>query len=87
MPNLNLRRLIKDLLSEGGEGLYLHDADSDAEGGGDGNGGGSGGVRRRQGEGGEGGRRERGREGDREYRFALIAEQILVLKVRRLSLR
>lgn len=80
VPNLNLRRLIKDLLTEGGEGLYLHRADSDAEDDGDGSG--SGDARRRQGGGGEGGRREKGREEDREYRFALVAEQILVLKVR-----
>ncbi|CAN0183455.1 unnamed protein product, partial [Laminaria digitata] len=65
VPNLNLGRLIKDLLNEGGEGLYLHrvtvdDAHSD---------------------GGEQGRgRARGRDGSGEYRFALVTEQILVLK-------
>eukprot|EP00752_Nemacystus_decipiens_P007718 g6901.t1 len=82
VPNLNLRRLIKDLLAEGGEGLYLHRADSDSDGDGDDNGGGgddgSGQTAREQG--GGGARRERGREEDREYRFALVAEQILVLK-------
>lgn len=87
VPNLNLRRLIKDLLTEGGEGLYLHRADnSDSDGDGDGAGvsGGDGSrqVARDQGQGGGGARRERGREEDREYRFALVAEQILVLKVR-----
>lgn len=86
VPNLNLRRLIKDLLTEGGEGLYLHRADSDSEGDGDGagvsGGEGSGQVARAQGKEGGGARRERGREEDREYRFALVAEQILVLKVR-----
>lgn len=84
VPNLNLRRLIKDLLTEGGEGLYLHHADSDGDGDGDGDGvsGGdeSGQAAREQG--GGGARRERGRQEDREYRFALVAEQILVLKVR-----
>lgn len=64
VPNLNLGRLIKDLLNEGGEGLYLHrvtgdDAHSD---------------------GGEEGR-ARGRDGSGAYRFALVTEQILVLKV------
>lgn len=86
VPNLNLRRLIKDLLTEGGEGLYLHHADSDSDGDGDGDGDGvsrgdkSGQAAREQG--GGAARRERGREEDREYRFALVAEQILVLKVR-----
>lgn len=74
VPNLNLRRLIKDLLAEGGEGLYVYRVDSDEEGDG------SGGSSRAQG----GGRRDRGREkeGIRDYRFALVTEQILVLKVR-----
>lgn len=77
VPNLNLRRLIKDLLAEGGEGLYLHRANSD-----DGNGNDSGGTSSRE-QGRGGARRERGREREekREYRFALVAEQILVLKV------
>lgn len=76
VPNLNLRRLIKDLLAEGGEGLYVYRVDSDEEG--DGPGGSS------RAQGGGRGRRERGREkeGNREYRFALVTEQILVLKVR-----
>lgn len=69
VPNLNLRRLIKDLLNEGGEGLYVHQVDSDGT------------------EGTDDGKHERGhverRSGDdeRNYRFALVAEQILVLKV------
>lgn len=65
VPNLNLGRLIKDLLNEGGEGLYLHRVtaeDAHAE---------------EQGRG-----RARGRDGSGEYRFALVTEQILVLKVR-----
>lgn len=78
VPNLNLRRLIKDLLAEGGEGLYLHRADSDS----DGDDQDSREVAGEQGEA-EGRRRERGREENRDYRFALVAEQILVLKVRR----
>lgn len=85
VPNLNLRRLIKDLLTEGGEGLYLHRADSDSDGDGDGDDDGvSGGNQSGQParEQGGGARRERGREEEREYRFALVAEQILVLKVR-----
>lgn len=77
VPNLNLRRLIKDLLAEGGEGLYLHRADSDS----DGDEPDSRKLAREQGEA-EGRRRERGREENRDYRFALVAEQILVLKVR-----
>lgn len=80
VPNLNLRRLIKDLLTEGGEGLYLHRADSDSDCDGDGV---RGGDESRQAPREQGGaRRERGREEEREYRFALVAEQILVLKVR-----
>ncbi|CAM9205658.1 unnamed protein product [Ectocarpus sp. 8 AP-2014] len=73
VPNLNLRRLIKDLLAEGGEGLYVYRVDSDEEDDGPG--------RSSRAQGG-GGRRERGREkeGNREYRFALVTEQILVLK-------
>lgn len=84
VPNLNLRRLIKDLLTEGGEGLYLHRADSDSDGVDDETGvsrGDETGRAARE-QGGGGARRERGREEDREYRFALVAEQILVLKVR-----
>lgn len=65
VPNLNLRRLIKDLLHEGGEGLYVHQVDTDDE---------------------DGQRHSRGREGHadgrRDYKFALVAEQILVFKVR-----
>lgn len=65
VSNLNLRRLIKDLLNEGGEGLYVHHVGSD-----DGN------------EGKQAGRvGERSSEEKRDYRFALVAEQILVLKV------
>lgn len=76
VPNLNLRRLIKDLLTEGGEGLYVHRMDSD-----DGKGDDPGGPSREPGR--AGARRDRGREREekREYRFALVAEQILVLKV------
>lgn len=78
VPNLNLRRLIKDLLVEGGEGLYLHHADSDSDGRDED-------PREVPGERGqaEGRRWERYKEENREYRFALVAEQILVLKVRR----
>eukprot|EP00903_Cladosiphon_okamuranus_P019148 g17614.t2 len=82
VPNLNLRRLIKDLLAEGGEGLYLQRADSDSSDG-DRDGGSRGGepgqVALEQG-GVVDTKQERGREQDREYRFALVAEQILVLK-------
>lgn len=77
VPNLNLRRLIKDLLNEGGEGLYVQHVNVD----------GTDGEREKKLGGGG-----RGREGDsrsgqdtqeeREYRYALVAEQILVLKVR-----
>ncbi|CAN0400253.1 unnamed protein product [Pylaiella littoralis] len=75
VPNLNLRRLIKDLLVEGGEGLYLHHADSDSDGRDED-------PREVPGERGqaEGRRWERYKEENREYRFALVAEQILVLK-------
>lgn len=70
VPNLNLRRLIKDLLNEGGEGLYVHHADVD-----DGDG-------EMQSEGEEGGEEQQS-DGDqnRKYRFALVTEHILVLKV------
>lgn len=67
VSNLNLRRLIKDLLSEGGEGLYVHHH-LDGEGSEVGD--------ERE----EGGEREQ-RDASRDYRFALVAEQILVLKV------
>lgn len=77
VQNLNLGRLIEDLLAEGGEGLYLPRADSDSDGDDEDS-------REGTGEqGGAGGRRERGREENREYRFALVREQIVVLKVRR----
>lgn len=66
VPNLNLRRLIKDLLNEGGEGLYVHEMDGDVSGDGT-----------REGEDGVGRNEER-----QEYRFALVTEHILVLKVR-----
>ena len=70
VPNLNLGRLIKDLLNEGGEGLYLRRANGDSNDD-DSDGGERGGGRARP----------RGREGSGEYRFALVTEQILVLKV------
>eukprot|EP00904_Undaria_pinnatifida_P004994 jgi/Undpi1/1624/HiC_scaffold_11.g05014.m1 len=69
VPNLNLGRLIKDLLNEGGEGLYLRRANGDSNDD-DSDGGERGGGRARP----------RGREGSGEYRFALVTEQILVLK-------
>lgn len=66
VPNLNLGRLIKDLLNEGGEGLYLHRVSGDDA------------IPQcvEQGRG-----RARGRDGSGDYRFALVTEQILVLKV------
>ncbi|CAM9453747.1 unnamed protein product [Chrysoparadoxa australica] len=49
VPNLNLKRLIKDLIEEGGEGLYMKEED--------------------------------GEDGpDTPYRFALVAEHVLILK-------
>lgn len=66
VPNLNLRRLIKDLLNEGGEGLYVHEMDGDGT---------------REGEDGVGCNEE-----GHEYRFALVTEHILVLKVRKQEL-
>lgn len=72
VPNLNLRRLIKDLLSEGGEGLYVFRSDGDES--------------DTEEQAGDGGREFDGRRGERPrgYRFALVAEHILVLKVGRL---
>lgn len=67
VPNLNLRRLIKDLLHEGGEGLYVHRLDGEGLEKGD--------SRRA-----DAGEKEQ-RDVSREYRFALVGEQILVLKV------
>ena len=66
VPNLNLGRLIKDLLNEGGEGLYLHRVTGDD----------AHPLSVEQGRG-----RARGRDGSGDYRFALVTEQILVLKV------
>lgn len=65
VPNLNLRRLIKDLLNEGGEGLYVHHVDEDDS------------SEPEQ----AGGRESANTEEVRDYRFALVAEHILVLKV------
>lgn len=65
VPNLNLRRLIKDLLNEGGEGLYLQHLGSDDM------------DDTKQGRG--SGEKPIGEK--RDYCFALVAEQILVLKV------
>ncbi|CBJ26008.1 armadillo/beta-catenin repeat family protein / U-box domain-containing protein [Ectocarpus siliculosus] len=77
VPNLNLRRLIKDFLIEGGEELYVGGRDGD---GGDQDDG-SGEVDRDEGDGGESGWEERSGTGEhRECRFALVTEQILVLK-------
>lgn len=78
VPNLNLRRLIKDFLIEGGKELYVGGRGGD---GGDQDDG-SGEADRDQRDGG-GSRQEEGsgRGEHREYRFALVTEQILVLKV------
>ncbi|CAB1117058.1 unnamed protein product [Ectocarpus sp. CCAP 1310/34] len=77
VPNLNLRRLIKDFLIEGGEELYVGGRD----GGVDDNDDGSGEADRDQGDGGEIRREERPGTGEhRECRFARVTEQILVLK-------
>ncbi len=54
-PNHNLRRLMKDLINEGGEGLYIHDES-------------------------ESGDATDGLPDDFHYRFALVPQQVLVLK-------
>lgn len=89
VPNLNLRRLIKDLLNEGGEGLYVQNVDADGNGAEGGHKKKRGGSRRTSGEG-RGERDDSGATGTdssghytgREYKYALVAEHILVLKVR-----
>lgn len=78
VPNLNLRRLIKDFLIEGGEELYVGGRDGDGDDKDDG----SGEADRDQGDGGEIRREEGLGTGEhRECLFALVTEQILVLKV------
>lgn len=85
VPNLNLRRLINDLLNEGGEGLYIQTLDAA-----DGSMADEGGGRKKKT--GRGSGREGWRSGDSshafgnngqqaEYRFALVTEHILVVKV------
>lgn len=88
VPNLNLRRLIKDLLNEGGEGLYVQNVDVDDHGPEGGHRKKRGGSRRSSGEGraegddsGATGTDSSGHYTGREYKFALVAEHILVLKV------
>ncbi|CAN0064908.1 unnamed protein product [Ectocarpus sp. 4 AP-2014] len=77
VPNLNLRRLIRDFLIEGGEELYVGGRDSGVDDEDDG----SGEADRDKGDGGEIRREERPGTGEhRECRFALVTEQILVLK-------
>ena len=75
VPNLNLRRLIKDLLNEGGEGLYAQELDGEMRE-----------MGARSSSEGElqGGQHEGDEEGS-EYRFALVEEHILVLKVRAIN--
>ncbi|CAM9699156.1 unnamed protein product [Choristocarpus tenellus] len=70
VPNHNLKRLIKDLIAEKGEGLYVHDAteEDDKEEDND------------ELENREDGGRAGGRRGEGRYRFALVTEHILVLK-------
>ncbi len=55
IPNHNLKRLIKDLINEGGEGLYIRDGNGAESSNGD-------------------------LEGDCPYRFALVPQQVLILK-------
>lgn len=73
VPNLNLRRLIKDLLSEGGEGLYIQSFDA-ADGTADGR------KKKKPGRGSvDSSSSSSGHQA--EYRFALVPEHIAILKV------